>query len=49
MKEKITSVNIRGTCKIVVPTEEESNVKGKPGLSISKQIFNCRSRVLKGI
>lgn len=45
MKEKITSVNVRGTCKILVPTEEE---RGKPGLSISKQIFSCRSRVLKG-
>ena len=44
------SVNIRGTYKSVVPTEEEVNVKGKPGLSVGRADIKLqkKGRVLKG-
>lgn len=34
------SVNIRGTCK----SEEQRGVKGEPGLSIRKEIFNTSTQ-----
>lgn len=45
MEEKNMSVDTRGTWK---SEEEERDVKGEPGLSVSKQIFNCTSKVVKG-
>lgn len=44
------SVNVRGTYKSVVPTEEQINVKGKPELGFGRADIKLqkKGRVLKG-